>query len=201
MIRLFLLLTAVLLGWPSSPLLGQSQVETGLQPGDAIKLTVWREPDMSGDILVQEDGVAVFPRLGPVVVVGREIETLKRDLIAEYSKTLRNPSIQIIVLRRVTISGEVRAPGIFKVDPSTSLTEALALAGGPTPNADRKKIRLLRGGQEITIDLNKALTVGDLSIQSGDQIHVPERNWLARNWPLALSATSTVVSMVILLSR
>lgn len=186
-----ILFVILALGLPSLAR-GQADASSGLQPGDAIRLTIWREPDMSGEILVQENGMAVFPRLGPVAVVGRDAETLKQEILAEYSKTLLNPSIEIIFIRRVAVSGEVRSPGVFRVDPSTTLTETLALAGGTTPNARRDRILLIRDGVHTTIDFNKALTVGDLAIQSGDQIYVPERSWLARNWMVPITLLSSL---------
>lgn len=193
----FCLLFAVI---TALPVVAQ-QSGSGLRPGDAIKLTIWREPDMSGEILVQEDGRAVFPRLGPVVVVDKDIASLKNELIAEYEKTLVNPSIEIIVIRRITISGEVRTPGVFKVDPSMSITDALALAGGPTPNARRDRLILYRDGRRTTVDLNEALTVQELAVESGDQIYVPQRSWLARNWVVTLTTVSTLMTLGIALSR
>lgn len=173
--------------------------EGSLRPGDAIKLTIWLEPEMSGEILVQEDGRAVFPRLGPLPVAGRDIDSLKREIIEEYGKTLLNPSIEIIVIRRVTISGEVRTPGVFRVDPSMTLTEALALAGGPSPGARRDRIILVRDGQSHTIKLDRAMTMDDLAVRSGDQIYVPQRTWLARNWGVTLTTVTTVVGLTLTL--
>jgi polysaccharide export outer membrane protein len=173
----------------------QTAAPDGLQPGDVINLRIWREADMSGQFMVQEDGVAVLPRLGPVVVVGKEPEVLKRELIEEYSKTLRNPSIEVIFQRRVTITGEVRTPGLFPVDPTMSLTDALALAGGATPTANREKVILIRGGERTEFDVEEALTVEDLSLRSGDQLFVPQRGWFSRNWPLAASILGVALSV------
>lgn len=193
--RTFLVAALVALG-AASPAQAQTNASTdGLQPGDIINLRIWREPDMSGQFMVQEDGTAVLPRLGPVVVVGRDAEVLKRELIEEYSKTLRNTSIEIILQRRVTITGEVRAPGLYPVDPTMSLTDALALAGGPLTTADRNKVVLIRGGTQTDIDVREALRLEDLSLRSGDQLYVPQLGWFRRNWPMATSVLATVLSV------
>ena len=173
----------------------QTNADSGLQPGDIINLRIWREPDMTGQFPVQEDGTAVLPRLGPVVVVGKDAEVLKRELTEEYSKTLRNPSIEIILQRRVTITGEVRNPGLYPVDPTMSLIDALAVAGGPLPNANREKVVLIRGGTRTEVDVEEALRLDELSLRSGDQLYVPQRSWLARNWQVMAGVIGTVLSL------
>jgi polysaccharide export outer membrane protein len=190
-----LLLAALLVVTATAIVFAQTSVSNGLQPGDVIKLSIWRELEMSGEFLVHEDGTAVLPRLGPVVVVGKEPEALKRELIEEYSKTLRNPSIEIILLRRVTITGEVRSPGLYPVNPTMSLTDALALAGGASPTADREKVVLIRGDERTTFNVEEALSIQDLSLRSGDQLYVPQRSWFSRNWPLAASLLGTALTL------
>jgi polysaccharide export outer membrane protein len=193
--RTLLLATLVVLGAAASALAQTHASVDGLQPGDIINLRIWREPDMTGQFMVQEDGTAVLPRLGPVVVVGKDAEVLKRELIEEYSKTLRNTSIEIILQRRVTITGEVRMPGLYPVDPTMSLTDALALAGGPLPTADRDKVVLIRAGAQTDVDVREALRLEDLSLRSGDQLYVPQQGWFRRNWPMAASIMATVISV------
>ena len=201
MIRVIFLVLAALAAVPAVAR-SQSGVETGVEPGDAIRLIIYQEPDLSSpEILVHEDGTAVFPRLGSVVVVGKEIEALKRDLVEEYSRTLRDPSIDIVVLRRVTISGEVRSPGVYKVDPTMTVTDALALAGGPTANANRNELVLIRRDSRSTLDLEEPLSVGELALRSGDQLFVPQRSWFLRNWPLVASVVSTLLSVTVLATR
>ena len=190
-----LLLAAVLAQAATAIAFGQTAVSDGLQPGDVIKLTIWRELDMSGEFLIHEDGTAVLPRLGPVVVVGKETEALKRELIEEYSKTLRNPSIEIILLRRITITGQVRTPGLYPVNPTMMLTDALAVAGGPLPSADLDKVILVRGDERTTINVEEALSLQNLSLRSGDQLYVPEKGWIARNWQLTAGLIATALSI------
>jgi protein involved in polysaccharide export with SLBB domain len=76
-----------------------------------------------------------------------------------------------------------------------SLTDALALAGGPMTTADRNKVVLIRGGTQTDIDVREALRLEDLSLRSGDQLYVPQQGWLRRNWPLATSVLASVLSV------
>jgi protein involved in polysaccharide export with SLBB domain len=63
-------------------LAGESQTQRHtLLPGDVVRLTIWREPGMSGDFQVDEAGVVVFPRLGERSVLDHTPESLQALLI------------------------------------------------------------------------------------------------------------------------
>ena len=170
-----------------------------LRSGDLVRLKIWREPDLSGDFQVNESGEVVFPKVGPVRVTELSPDSLKQSLLAAYGVYLRNPSIEITLLRRVQVMGAVRNPGLYPVDPTLSLGDVLALAGGATSQGNTKKFQLRRGDQEITGTINAATRVADTPLRSGDQIFVPERSWFSRNtWVVAgvLSATTSVLIAV-----
>lgn len=177
------------------------RTEARVVPGDVIRLNIWREPDLTGEFLVQEDGRAVLPRLGPVRVVDDTPSTLKERLVAEYGKTLNNPSIEVVVLRRILITGEVAGEGVYPVDPTMSLVEVLALAGGPGPMSKKNRVDLIRGDQTYKLDLDDPIVVRNISLQSGDQLDVPRASTLARNWQIVLGLVSSTLSLVYLLSR
>lgn len=194
MMRTIVLAGLLALG-TGTPALTQSDAPEGLRPGDVINLRIWMEPDLSGQFMVHEDGTAILPRLGPIVVVGKDAEAFKHELIEEYSKTLQNPSIEVILQRRVTITGHVTSPGLYPVDPTISLTDALALAGGATERADRSKVVLIRNGERTTYNAEEALSLEDISLRSGDQLYIPQKGWFTRNWPVATSVLATVMSV------
>jgi protein involved in polysaccharide export with SLBB domain len=167
-----------------------------LRPGDLVRLKIWREPDLSGDFQVQESGEVVFPKIGVVRVATLSSGALRQQLLDSYSVYLQNPSIEITVLRRVQVLGAVKAPGLYPVDPTMAVADVLALAGGPTPQGNPKKIELKRGGERITGSLSGGTRIADTPLRSGDQIFVPERSWLSRNpWIIAaaISATTSVL--------
>ncbi len=173
-----------------------------LRSGDVVRLNIWREPDMSGEFIVDEAGMVVFPRVGEYRVLDDTPETLKARLLADYQQYLRNPSIEITVLRRVRIVGAVNNPGLHLVDPTVTVADALALAGGATLNGDPNKIRIIREGVEIAVNVRADLRITDSPIRSGDQIYVPERSWVARNsGVVAASITATVSLMIALFIR
>ncbi len=183
-------LSLVTLGWAqSTPDAG------GLQPGDIIRIRVWREPDLSGEFAVLEDGTAVLPRLGAYPVAGKRLEDVQRELVEEYSHTLIDPSVEIVIMRRVMVAGEVRAPGFISIDPTMKLADALLMAGGPLPSAKENRVELVRDGERTTYRIRDALLVEDLPLQSGDLLYVPKKNWFVRNWKTYTGVLSTVLSL------
>lgn len=197
MIRTLLGLMVLLLG-----LAAQATAQTAtatdnepLLPGDVIRVNVWREPDWNGDFTVQEDHTVALPRVGVYDVAGKGRLEVERELVQTFSRDLLQPSVEIIVLRRITIAGEVRHPGLFPVDPTLALTDALILAGGPLPTAAEDKVVLIRDGVETKYRVSDAALLRDLHLQSGDQLYVPKRNWFLRNWQVYTSMFGTILSI------
>lgn len=167
-----------------------------LRPGDAIRLRIWREPDLSGEFPVDETGVVVLPKLGPLRVTTGEPDSLREQLVHAYAVYLVNPSIQVQVLRRIQVLGAVKSPGLYPVDPTMSVADAIALAGGITPQGRSDKVEVRRQGQQLPGRLSGRVLIGDSPIRSGDQLFVPERSWISRNPGLiigALGLTSTII--------
>ncbi len=175
--------------------------ERPIRPGDVIRVTIWREPDLSGEFPIHEDGTVVLPRVGTYRAAGQSPQSLRESLVEEYSETLRNPSIDIVALQRVTIIGQVGNPGVYTVDPTMTVSDAIAMAGGPQASANKEKIILVRDGQEREIELDEQYTVVDLRLQSGDQLYIPEGSWLRRNIPLVSSIVGLTAALLALLAR
>ena len=143
--------------------------------------------------------MVVFPRVGEYQVLDDTPESLAARLIADYRQYLVNPSIEVTVLRRVRIVGAVTNPGLFPVDPTVTVADALALAGGATSIGDQNKIRIIRDGVEIAVNVRADTRLTDSPIRSGDQIYVPERSWVTRNAGLVAATMSATVSLIIAL--
>jgi polysaccharide export outer membrane protein len=155
---------------------------------------------MSGEYPVDESGMVVFPMLGPKQVARESVVSLRDKLIAEYQKYLRNPSIDIAFLRRINVLGSVQKPGLYTVDATMRLADALALAGGTSPDGDRRRLQLLRDGHQIAVRIADTTSVAALSLQSGDQLFVPERSWASRNPGIIASVISASASLLIALT-
>lgn len=171
-----------------------------LQPGDEVRLRIWREPDLSGDFLVDTRGIAVLPKIGPTPVSGVAPDSLRAQLVRAYAVYLVDPSIEVVFLRRIRVLGAVRNPGLYPADPTMTLRDALALAGGATPDGNQKKLILMRTGMKNQ-DVGLTDRLGDLHVRSGDQIVVPERSWMSRNPGIVASLIAATVTLFIAFRR
>ncbi|MFL5561387.1 MAG: polysaccharide biosynthesis/export family protein [Gemmatimonadaceae bacterium] len=167
-----------------------------LRPGDVVRLRIWREPDLSGDFMVDETGVTMLPKVGPVQVIGRSVDSLRADLLALYRRYVSQPSIEVTPLRRVRVTGAVRTPGLYTVDPTMTIADAIALAGGVTPQGRRDRITLVRG--DLSLDLRDfgSERRTRYSLHSGDEVFVPQSSWLSRNPGVAIGAVSATASII-----
>jgi polysaccharide export outer membrane protein len=172
---------------------------SSMQPGDIVRLRIWREPDLSGDFPVDEAGIATFPKLGPMSVTSNTVEALRAKLVALYQEFLRNPSVDVVVLKRINVLGAVKNPGLYPIDPTMTIADAVALAGGATPDGDRRRIELLRGGERQDVRLTDQSRVADLPLRSGDQLFVPEKSWISRNPTVVAASLTAAASLIVAL--
>jgi polysaccharide export outer membrane protein len=146
---------------------------TVLHPGDLVRVTVWRNPEMSGDFPIGINGALLHPLYQAVPIAGvpmQEVENRLRTFLKKYES---DPQIVVIPLLHVTVAGEVAKPSLYNLPRETSIGEAIALAGGPTVNGNLGKVMLFRGGRQYQIDLRSPLNEwASRPIASGDQIIV-----------------------------
>jgi protein involved in polysaccharide export with SLBB domain len=172
-----------------------------LRPGDAVRVRIWREPDLSGDFEINESGTVVLPRIGPVLVTGISSDSVRAQLFERFRVLLSHNSIEIALLRRVQILGAVRNPGLYPLDPTMTIGDAVAVAGGATTAGSQKQVQLVRRGERLARKLSYHTRVSDSPIRSGDQIFVPERSWLVRHENLIAVAATSAVSLLIARTR
>lgn len=168
-----------------------------LVPGDVIRIAIWREPDLSGEFLVDEQGVVTLPLLGKRSVLNLSLSALRDSLVAGYSAELRNPSVTITPLRRIYVLGEVTKPGLYTVDPTISLAGAVALAGGATQLGDINRLRVVRNGAVVLDRVAVGSSLSSVDIRSEDQIFVERRGWLERNSTFVVSAGISAAALII----
>lgn len=175
--------------------------DSPIRPGDILRLRIYREPDLSGDFPVDHEGIAVLPKIGPRNVTARNPDSVRSEIIREYVRLLAHQSVSLIVLRRVQVLGAVRNPGLYPLDATMSVSDALAMAGGPTPQGNQRRIELIRSGRRVGARLDPGSSIGASQVRSGDQIYVPERNWLSRNPGIVGALITGIVTLAIALLR
>jgi polysaccharide biosynthesis/export protein len=172
---------------------GGYKYQVGAQ--DVLRITVWNHPELTNPSgtanelsgrIVNSDGKFFFPFVGRVQAAGKTVEEIRDDLSKGLGPYIKNPQVDVSVLQyrsqRVFLSGEIRTPGALQVtDVPPRVTEAIAQAGGLTPEADLSSVTVTRGNTVLTVDLNKLYYQGDLQqniyLQHDDVVNVPDRRF------------------------
>ena len=168
-------------------------------PGDLVRLEIWREEEWSGDYLVDQFGVVALPLVGDVQVAGETQRSLKARLQEVYGKEIRNLSLQLLVLKRIRVTGEVKAPGIFPMEPTMSVADALVMAGGRDVDGQIGPVSLRRAGTTETVNVMEDTRFAELALETGDELFVRPRSWLSRNAGAALGSSVAALGVILTL--
>jgi len=187
---------------------GVSGLETFVvRPGNVLRITVWPDGALGGEFAVEESGFVYLPVLGPVYAGGISLDALRRQLREAYREVIHEPVVTVTPLFRVSVLGAVNRPGLYRVDPSQSLFDVLSLAGGMRQDAKEDELRLIRDGQVLEINAERALETGEallaLALRTGDRIVVPKKQTLltAQNVFYVLQAAVVAISILQLINR
>lgn len=156
-----------------------------VKPGDTLSISVWKEPELQGPVLVTPDGAFTFPLVGPVDARGKSVTDLQRIVTERLARYISDPvvtvSVQDIRGNKVYVIGQVNRPGEFIVNPRVDVMQALSMAGGTTPFAGLSNIIVLRraGGQQQSLrfdytDVAKGRNLEqNIELVAGDVVVVP----------------------------
>jgi polysaccharide export outer membrane protein len=151
---------------------------------DALQVTVWKEPTLSGAFPVRPDGMISLGLVGDVPAAGLTPMQLGLNITERLKKYIQDPSVSVVVTavnsQRIFMIGEVGRVGPLALTPGMTPLQAISAAGGLTTFANSKHIYILRGpqGKQVKIPFNYKLALkGDstqlISLQPGDTIVVP----------------------------
>ena len=116
--------------------------------GDMLSVSFWRDPTMSGDVLVRPDGKISLPLLKDVTAAGSTPEQLAAALREAALKFVADPDVTVIVReihsRRVFVVGSVPSPGMINLAGDMNVLQIIAMAGGPLEYADKEHIVISR---------------------------------------------------------
>lgn len=168
----------------------QRAAQARVAPGDQIVVRVAREPLLGDTVMVDERGRVVLPRIGSLDASSLTISSLRDTLLARYRTFLRDPAVDVQGLRRVVVHGEVQKPDVYLVDLATDVRGVVALAGGLTEMGHSGKVAIIRDGRRMPVADWQTADDGTADLQSGDQVVVGRRSWLAVN---SLSVASTAL--------
>ncbi len=146
-----------------------------LDSGDRLRVTVFDQAGLTGTYNVDQSGYVSFPLVGAVAARGKTVSQLEKTIAAKLRNGfVKDPdvSVQVDQYRSIYIMGEVGQPGQYSYVPGMSAQNAIAAAGGFSPRANEKSVRITRkiNGRAITGDV--PLTD---PVMAGDTIDVRER--------------------------
>lgn len=168
-------------------LLGLSGVhaeEYRIGAGDVLEISVWKNPDLTRQVIVLPDDTIRFPLIGEIKVGEQTLAWLEDNLKERLEKYVPDPVLSVSVTQTgsmvIYVIGKVNNPGRFQINDTVDVLQALAVAGGLNPFAKEKEIRVFRKqGKETQIfDFNyDAVSEGEnleqnIMLQRGDVIVV-----------------------------
>lgn len=159
-----------------------------LQPEDVLFISFPLSPELNQTVTVQPDGYITLQGVGALQVEGMTVPDLVTGLQKAYNPILRDAiiSVDLQEFHRpfFTVTGQVGKPGRFELRDDTTVSEAIAIAGGMTSPSARTQIFLFRRVNADWFEVKKvnlrAVLAGknigeDIHIRPGDMVFVPEK--------------------------
>jgi len=153
-----------------------------LGPGDSLKVNLYGKESQSYELVIDQEGAAYLPNLGPVSLAGQTFSEAKQHITNTIKQRMIGvkASVSMGQLRsiRVFVLGEAHLPGSYVVSSLSTITNALVLSGGISESGSLRNIQLKRKGMLIqTLDVYDLLLNGDTSndaqLKSGDVVFIP----------------------------
>ena len=133
---------------PTDCQLAVPQPDYIIGPGDVIGISVWKDDSLTRTVVVLPDGKITFPLLGDLVAGGKSVAQLKLMLEAGLTRYVADSSVTVEVKQSnsmiIYIIGRVNGPGRQVLVANTNVLQALAMAGGPNPFANKRSIKVFR---------------------------------------------------------
>jgi len=125
---------------------GDSEFRLG--PDDVIEVSVDQEKELCATVPVRPDGKISIPLIGEMPASGKTAIELQKEISIRYAKFISEPAVTVVVKEvnspKVSVLGEVKNPGMYKIKDRATLLDAIAMAGGLTEYAKRDKVTLIR---------------------------------------------------------
>lgn len=171
---------------PQRPAVPGERRDYSLGPGDAIRISVYQNPDLTLETRISESGFISYPLLGRVQLAGLRVDQAEKTIADGLLRGnfIKNPQVTVIVLQvrgnQAAVLGQVNRPGRYPLEAAgLRLSDLIAIAGGIAPTgSDVVTLTGTRNGQPFRQELDLPLlfsaqsTVENPVIQDGDVIYV-----------------------------
>jgi polysaccharide export outer membrane protein len=152
-----------------------STADYKLGPNDRTRIIVFGQPSLTGEFVLDGNGVLAFPLVGNINARGMTPSQLQQTIAQKLDTDwIKNPSVSVEVSTRrpFYVVGEVQKPGSYPYVTDMNVLNAIATAGGETYRANMHEfwIKRKRDGRIVRVEANQEST-----LQPGDTVIVRER--------------------------
>ena len=137
-----------------TPEKGHSDDSYVIGANDVLAVNVWKEPDVTRSVPVRSDGKISLPLAGELQAAGQTPRQLEQEITKRLQSYISDPEVTVMVTesksQRVNILGMVARPGTYLLSGSTTVLDAIAMAGGFKDFAKKKSIYVLRASADGT---------------------------------------------------
>jgi polysaccharide export outer membrane protein len=174
-------------GTTSPALTGVRRPLYRLRKSDVVEIDFTFSPQINQIVTVQPDGYIPLKAVEPLFVEGLSVPELQAAVRQAYTGMLHDPEVTVVLKDfdrpSFVAAGEVGRPGKYELRADTTVTEAVAIAGGFTPRAKHSQIVLFRRISDETVEshllnvkamLQSRTLAEDVHLQPGDVLYVPQ---------------------------
>jgi polysaccharide export outer membrane protein len=155
-------------------------------PSDVLRITVWKDPNLSAEGAVGPGGTITMPLVGEFPAAGRTVKQIQEEASRRLGAFVKDAVVTVAVVEvnsyRFTVAGNVEHRGMFSPRYYVTVSEAIALAGGPNRYASPANVVVIRpaeseAARRIAIDYDEILSgkspAQDIVVLAGDTVLVP----------------------------
>ncbi len=171
---------------PSAEAKGNAKTASYLvEAGDLLGIVIWKNEELSDDYIVRPDGKITIPLIGDIIAAGKITDNISIQIELKLKEFIESPFVTVIVRDAISnmvyVLGEVRNPGVYRIQGSLSVLQVIALAGGFTEFANREKMVLIRLKKGVQKKFNLSFKQmimspeggGNILLMRGDTLVVP----------------------------
>ena len=156
-----------------------------LGPGDVLLVSVWKDQELTREVMVRPDGKISFPLAGEIKAQGQTIAQLQKEMAERIQVYVPDTPVTVMLQQlrstKVFVVGKVTKPGMFIMQGKMTVLQALSMAGGLTRFADKDGIHVIRKDKDtqtaLSFDYGQVSEGDDLStnifLHPGDTVVVP----------------------------
>jgi polysaccharide export outer membrane protein len=157
-----------------------------ITPGDVLEIAFPFVPELNQTVTVQPDGYVSLKEVSDMRLQGRTVAQVKADLLDAYGEFVRDPVLTVTLKEfqapYFIAGGDITKPGRYELRGATTLTEALALAGGPIRGANLSNVVIFRQSPNEQLEVKQVNVRSmygkrdlseDVLLRPGDMVFVP----------------------------